>query len=234
MPRVVKEHEYAVRRDEILDVAQRLVQTKGYEAMTIQDVLDGLGISKGAFYHYFGSKQALLEGIIERMLAEVEGRIGPVVNDPDLRALDKLHSFFAVAAAWKSTQQAFVLALLRVWYTDENALVRQKVRLLMVSWMTPLLTLIIEQGIREGVWSTPYPAQVAEVVLSLLQDFSDAVALLLLASDTAHCDLSRLQNTVAAYTDAIERVLRSETGSIQILDSETLRAWFVASRELVG
>ncbi len=66
MVRVVKD--YTVRRNEILDVAQRLMVTTGYEQMTIQDILDGLGISKGAFYHYFSSKQELLEAIIERML----------------------------------------------------------------------------------------------------------------------------------------------------------------------
>ena len=72
MARIVKEQAYAVKRNEILDVAQRLVYTKGYEQMTIQDILDGLPISKGAFYHYFDSKQALLEALIERMLKEAD------------------------------------------------------------------------------------------------------------------------------------------------------------------
>lgn len=53
MPRVVKEEEYAVKCNEILDVAQHLVYTKGYQQMSIQDILDELKISKGAFYHYF-------------------------------------------------------------------------------------------------------------------------------------------------------------------------------------
>jgi AcrR family transcriptional regulator len=60
MPRTVNATLYTVRREAFLDVAQRLVQTKGYEAMSIQDVLDELDASKGAFYHYFDSKQALL------------------------------------------------------------------------------------------------------------------------------------------------------------------------------
>ena len=51
MARPVKEHEYRVKRSAILDAARRLVQTKGYEQMAIQDVLDDLQISKGAFYH---------------------------------------------------------------------------------------------------------------------------------------------------------------------------------------
>ncbi|MBK9928235.1 MAG: TetR family transcriptional regulator [Anaerolineales bacterium] len=46
MPRIVKEEDYAARRKEILDVAQRLVYTKGYEKMSIQDILDALKISR--------------------------------------------------------------------------------------------------------------------------------------------------------------------------------------------
>ncbi|HYX49339.1 MAG TPA: helix-turn-helix domain-containing protein, partial [Ktedonobacteraceae bacterium] len=67
MARIVKEEEYAEKRKAILDVAQRLIYSKGYEQMTIQDMLDDLQISKGAFYHYFDSKQAVLEAVVERM-----------------------------------------------------------------------------------------------------------------------------------------------------------------------
>ncbi|MEO8612545.1 MAG: helix-turn-helix domain-containing protein, partial [Chloroflexota bacterium] len=61
MVRVVKEQDYAEKRNEILDTAQRLVFSKGYERLTIQDILQALNISKGALYHYFDSKQAVLE-----------------------------------------------------------------------------------------------------------------------------------------------------------------------------
>ena len=63
MARKVKEEDYASRRNEILDAARTLVYTKGYEQMSIQDILDALKISKGAFYHYFDSKPALLEAL---------------------------------------------------------------------------------------------------------------------------------------------------------------------------
>src|SRR6266481_3196300 len=84
MARIVKEEAYAVKRNEILDVAQRLVYTKGYEQMTIQDILDELQISKGAFYHYFDSKQALLEAVIERIGEEAEPLVLSIVDDPEL------------------------------------------------------------------------------------------------------------------------------------------------------
>src|SRR5581483_1127355 len=105
MARIVKEREYAVRRNAILDVARRLVESRGYEQMTIQDILNELKISKGAFYHYFDSKQALLEALIEHMQDEVDQLLSPIARDPHLSALDKLQRLFDSLAHWKTAQK---------------------------------------------------------------------------------------------------------------------------------
>ena len=67
MARTLNATIYAVRRDAFVDVAQRLIQAKGYQQMSIQDVLDELDASRGAFYHYFDSKADLLEAVVERL-----------------------------------------------------------------------------------------------------------------------------------------------------------------------
>ena len=226
MARIVKEH--AVRRNEILDVAQRLVNTKGYEQMTIQDILDGLQISKGAFYHYFDSKQALLEAIIERMVEEVEQLILPIVHDPHLPALEKFQRFFAIINRYKITQKTFFLELLRVWYADDNAIYRQKLRAAGVKLVTPWLSVIIRQGIQEGVLTTPYPDQVGEVVLSLAMNLGDTLGELLLSFEAKRDDMLRIERIVAAYTDAVERVLGAPGDSLQLVDTQTLKEWFVS------
>src|SRR5512140_408512 len=59
---------HALRRDEFIDAAQRLIQSRGYEQMSVQDVLDELGASKGAFYHYFDSKEGLLTAVVDQMI----------------------------------------------------------------------------------------------------------------------------------------------------------------------
>ena len=70
MARTLDPSAHAVRRDTFLDAAQRLIQSKGYEQMSVQDVLADVGTSKGAFYHYFDSKAALLEGVVDRMVVQ--------------------------------------------------------------------------------------------------------------------------------------------------------------------
>ena len=231
MARVVKEQERAVKRNEILDVAQRLVYTKGYEQMSIQDILNELHISKGAFYHYFDSKQALLEALIERRQEEAAQLLFPILQDPQLTALEKIQRYFDAAAHWKTAQKDFFLGLLRGWYADDNAIVRHKVFTSGVKQIAPLLTVVVHQGIQEGALTTSHPDQVSEVILSLFQGLGDSLSDAILSYEPSHDSLQRVEKTVAAYTDALERVLGAPAGSLHLLDVETLKEWFVSSND---
>jgi len=227
MPRSVKEEEYAIRRNQILDVAQRLVYSKGYGQMTIQDILDELQISKGAFYHYFDSKGEVLEALVERMaVTEVLPLLTSIVQDPDLSAIEKLNRYFNAAGRWKIAKKAFMLELLRVWLADENAIVRQKMFAVSVKHDSPFLTKIIHQGIREGVLTTSYPDQVSEVIYSLVLRLGDTFGGLLLSYVPERDDLRQLETLLAAYTEALERVLGAPKGSLVLMDSEALEEWF--------
>ena len=146
MARTVNPQEYADKRKDILDAAQRLVFAKGYERMTIQDILAGLGISSGAFYHYFPTKPAVLEALIERMQEEAEEPLLPIVQDASLPATGKLRRFFATLDRLRMAQRTFLTGLLRVWYTDDNAIVRQKVDEATLSRRGPLLAGIVPPG----------------------------------------------------------------------------------------
>src|SRR4051794_34916890 len=104
---------HTVRREAFVEAAQRLIEARGYEQMSIQDVLDELRASRGAFYHYFDSKQALLEAVIERMADAGMAVTKPIVEDADLAAIPKLHRVFGGIAQWKSERKSLVLALLK-------------------------------------------------------------------------------------------------------------------------
>jgi Transcriptional regulator len=228
MGRRVNEQEYAERCNAILDVTQQLVETRGYEQMAIQDILDELQISKGAFYHYFDSKMALLLALVERMGGQVEQLMLPIVHDSGLSALDKLRCFFATLDQGKLAHKRFVLAYLRVWYADENVIVRQKLYAARVKRFTPWLEEIIRQGTREGVLTTPYPEQSARMVLSLLEDVGFATVELLLSLDRTPSDLPRLERIVEASADALERVLGAPSGCLQRASREELSQWLTS------
>ena len=228
MARFLIEKEYAVKRNQILEATQRLIYSKGYEQMSIQDILDELQISKGAFYHYFGSKQALLEALIEYMMHEAEQVITPIVQNPDLPALEKFQRFFDTLARWKTDRKEIMLALTYSWYSDNNAIVRQKVTTAGLKWFTPLLTIIICQGVQEGVVTTPYPDQVSGVLLSLMLGLGDAIAESFLPDGLDHQAIQRIQQTIDVYADAMERILGVPAHSIEFMDPEVLKEWQIS------
>ena len=224
MARVVKEQEHAVKRKDILDAAQRLVYTKGYEGMSIQDILNDLQMSKGAFYHYYASKQALLEALIDRMVEEAEPVVLPIAQDPALPALEKLHRFFDTSARWKTARKSYILSLMRMWYADENMLVRQKAQRGMAKRYAPLLAGIIRQGIDEGVMATPFPDQVGEMLMTMIQGLGDSFIEMIFSEST---DLAQAEKLVSAHRLALERMLSAPAGSMNLVDFDTLKEWFV-------
>lgn len=226
MPRIAKPHEVAAKRDAILDAAQRLVFTRGYDQMSIQHVLADLQISGGAFHHYFDSRAALLNALIERIERQSSAPLLPIVGDPHRSALQKLQAFLHALDRLRIERQADVIAALRVWYTDANAVVRERVAAAVRAQRAPLLTEIVRQGVREGVFTVTLPERAGEVLMALLQAMGDTHARQLLAAD-----VDGIIATHAAYMEAIERVLGAASGSLERADARAVAPWIAALSE---
>jgi AcrR family transcriptional regulator len=228
MARTVNPRLHAERRNQILDVAQHLIETIGYEQMTIQDVVEALQISKGALHHYFRTKPALLEALVERSLDELEQIVTQLADAPELPAIAKFQQFFALMVEWKSARQPLMLALLRSWHQDDNAIVRQKVRAATLARLGPLLTRIVHQGLREGCMSASEPDQVGDIILALIHGLQDHLARLHHNYAASHTELAYRNAVLAvhsAYLEALERVVGVAPGTLQRLDPATVQHW---------
>ena len=226
MARTLDPVAHAVRRDAFLDTAQRLVQTKGYEQMSIQDVLDELNASRGAFYHYFDSKGALLDAVIGRMVDDVTDALGALVADPDLTAVEKFRRMFAGIASWKAERRELMLEVIRVWASDENAIVRDKYRHRVANSLTPIFVAIIRQGVAEGSFRVNSPDHTARVLIALLLGAQEHATDLYLARQAGHAPYELVEGALLAYPDAFERILGAPAGSLRWYDRAMLELWF--------
>lgn len=226
MARTLNPVAHALRRDAFVEVAQRLIASKGYEQLSIADVLDELGASKGAFYHYFSSKQALLEAVVERIIKHAAATLEPVANDPGLPAIEKLHALFASLAQWKGERIDLMLELLKVWFSDDNIVVREQLRRGVTTRVTPLLATIVWQGKAEGVFTVSQPDGTAAVLGSLLQGANETASRFFLARQANAVTFEDVERWFAAYTEAFERILGVPVGSLRLTDEATLRRWF--------
>ncbi len=228
MTRSVNEQEYAQKRNAILDVAASYITTKGYEQMTTQDILEALQISRGAFYHYFESKQTLLMALVDRIGEQAEQLVLPIASSREMTAQDKLLRVFTVLNQHKQENLDLVFAFMRVWYADENALFRHKLYLARLKRLVPLLSQIIQEGVAEGVFTTAYPAQAARIILSLLEDLGYAIVELLFAKEDKPFDISQMAQLGEATMDALERVLGMKPRGLQQFWNEALSQWQIS------
>lgn len=237
MARTVKPEEYAARRNEILDVALRLMVTKGYESVTIREILDEIKISSGAFHHYFESREALLEAMIGRLFEQSKQALLPLIRDPNLPAIEKLKGFFGTLDRMRVERKADVVRLGRVWYAENNAYVRHRVDEAAFEYRGPLLNEIVRQGVQEGVFTIAHPDQAGQVILALLQRMSNLHAGVLFTA-MKETEPARIEDMVecivvthAAFMDAIERALGAPPNSLYRADTETARWWVDTVRE---
>ena len=226
MARTLDPEAHAIKRDTFLDAAQRLIQVKGYEQASIQDVLTEANTSKGAFYHYFDSKAALLDGVVARMVDAALLSVEPVVENPDLPATDKLRALFAGIAAWKTARKELLIALMEVWLSDHNAIVREKFRRVVVDRLTPVMAAIIRQGQAERVFTVTSPEEAARVFVSFLLSLNQSTTELYMDRQAGRISLEDVRRALDAQVEALERVLGAPPGSLTLVDETVLHAWF--------
>lgn len=163
MPRVVKPKD--VRRGEVLDQALALFLEHGYENVSLNDLLAVAGTSKGAFYHYFPSKEALVAALAERSAAEAFEALRPVFDQPGKNALERLNAGLAasyqVKMAMGAPEQIAAMASL---LKPENQALFRRIVTIWEDLFRPVLTEVITQGVREGIFDTFDPEGVGDMI----------------------------------------------------------------------
>jgi AcrR family transcriptional regulator len=229
MSRTLDPAAHAARRDAFLDATQRLIQSRGFAQLSIQDVIAEVAASKGAFYHYFDSKAALLDGVVSRMVEAATEAMAPVVADPDRSAVQKFDAIFSGLAAFKGERKSLLLEVLRVWLSDDNVIVREKLRRGATARMTPLMVSIIRQGETEGSFRTSSPEHAAEVFMALMMAANERATDVFFARQTEAMTFDEARRALGAFGEAFERILGARPGSLGFdRRFEATREWFEA------
>lgn len=149
------------RRIEIIDAAKILFYTKGYSKTTVNDILQKVGVAKGTFYYYFQSKEEVMDAIVLRFIEMGVEAAKKIAEDPNIKAPDKIFQILMSQKMDNNDKQQMVDQLHQV----NNAVMHQKSLVETILHLTPVLTTIIEQGVEEGSFNTPYPKETVEFLL---------------------------------------------------------------------
>jgi AcrR family transcriptional regulator len=224
MARIVKKPDE--RRSELIACAQKLFYLKGYESTSVRDIVDEVGVAKGTFYYYFDSKTAVLEAVVDELIAQAQAILQEIVADETLAAIPKWIQAFQVVGNWKIERKDEWIALLRLLQKDENVLLQYKMWMQATQVLSPELAKIIAQGVEEGVFETESIQDAVEIALAIARGVRDTIYDTLLNPNRYDDPAALAWRKITAVQTAIERVLGAPPGSLPIIDEQSLAAWF--------
>lgn len=171
-------------RDSILAHGQRIMAGKGFSAVGLNEILAAARVPKGSFYHYFGSKEAFGEALLERYFADYLAYLDATLNAPDQNMAQRLMAYWQ---NWQDTQSFHDCQgkCLAVKLGAEVADLSEAMRLALArgtSGITRRLARAIEDGVAEG--SLTIEGSPAEVAQSLYQLWLGASVMVKIARDT--------------------------------------------------
>lgn len=188
------------RKKEILDIAEELFISKGYEGTSTTDILERVGIARGTLYYHFKSKEEILDALIDRIIDGVVRNIKSAVSG-NMSAKRKL--FLFIDAMKVDSEIGDEIA--EYAHRPQNALMHQKIQASLLSRIHPIAVEILNEGIEEGCCFTSYPEEAAEMLLVYSSVIFD---------DMNELSEAEREKKTKGFVFNMERLLGMETGSL--------------------
>lgn len=159
MTRILKEPD--VRRQEIVQTAEILFNTKGYDEVPVNMIIEAAGIAKGTFYYYFKSKEEVLDAIVKRMVERIIRHASTVSTDNTLNAIQKIK----IMLFEQNREASKEIEKMKTIHQTRNVDMHQKMIVELVLQYAPILAGVVRQGVNEGVFNTKHPLEATEYLL---------------------------------------------------------------------
>ena len=190
------------RKKEILDTAEQLFASNGFDNTSTNDIINAVGIARGTLYHHFTSKEDILDSVIDRINEELMKNAKEIADNKQIPLLDRLTGSVCALNVDSGIGEEVMTQV----HKPQNALLHQKMQEKLISGIVPVIAGLIEEGNSEGIFHSPYPKEAAEMVMIYSNAAFDELAEL--SSD------ERMQK-MEAFICHTERIMGAEEGTLR-------------------
>ncbi len=159
MVRIVKSPEE--RRTELIETAESLFSQKGYEYTAVSDIVKKINVGQGTFYHYFKSKEDILEAVAEKIIVPIAEDVRNIAKgneDPATKVNAILNNILRAG----NSETGFM----KLMHQKGNYLLHDKLVGALEARISPIIADVISTGMEEGVFNMSYPKESLILLLS--------------------------------------------------------------------
>jgi AcrR family transcriptional regulator len=159
MTRVSKKPEE--RRQELMDSAERLFVSRGYDNTSVSDIVKSLNVAQGTFYYHFKSKLDILEAVVEQKIFSLVSKLETITKEESADPISRLNNFFATLMRFGSANRRLHEPIHR----NSNFMLHERLSQVTVSHASPMLARILRDGERTGRFDVIHPEETARLLL---------------------------------------------------------------------
>ncbi|MGL4662957.1 MAG: TetR/AcrR family transcriptional regulator [Culicoidibacterales bacterium] len=190
-------------KEKILHAAMAEFTASGYNKTSVNKLIEITGLSKGTFYHYFKSKEEVLDAIINTFTDQLAHFVQLNIEKyRDQNAIEVLTSVLIALNIRNENQEN--QATDTMIHVPENVLLHQKLAASLIQKLTPEIVRIIEQGVKEELFSVKLPHVMVEILLLTQYLFDE---------NMFHWTLVEKKEKILGIIIALERLLGAKEGS---------------------
>lgn len=206
-------------KEKLLNVALKLFYDNGYDKTSVNTIVKTAQVSKGAFYHYFNSKEEILEVVISEHAKKSIEVSKEVVEDKSLNAIDKFNKYLVVIGQYKSVNMDKMVQLDAVINHKDNLRLKEKFMKKFFEFAKQPIIKIISQGVKEKIFNTPSPEDAAMMILHITISMSEQMMDWISDLNKHPENVKLIEKKIAFIEDSIARILGLEkkNGNIKLM-----------------
>lgn len=203
-----------LRKKEILDAAAILFAEKGFDNTSVIDIMNAVGIAKGTLYHHFKSKEDIMDALIKRQTNYIISAAKKIAEDKSIPVEERI-TRTTLALRIENKAQTQGREIIEHLHKPQNALMHQKTKQIIFKHIPPIMADILKDGIKQGLFETPYPLECMEMALCYLDTILDDNALELTEE--------QLIIKIHAFIFNLEKLLCVDTGTLASYEQAFLK-----------
>ena len=191
------------RRQEIIATATKLFLADGYDNTSMNDVMKALNIAKGTIYHYFASKDELLEAVVDKLATDYAESREELVKNTDGDAMEKIRVLFARDEGAHDEETNTHL------HKPGNVKLHTWLLGALVEKLAPIFGSLIKEGSKQGLFETAHPHEVVELLLAGIQALTD--------EGFYNWEADVIARREKAFPEIMEKMVSADPGSFDFL-----------------